>query len=133
MSLSSAQQDVRDFHDKFGLAVGQWPGHPGEGTKQLRTQLIVEEANELVEALDRGDIPEVAKEAADLCYVVLGMCVSYGIDLAPVWEAVHESNMAKVGGLKSATGKILKPEGWKKPDITSLIEAQRVKNTSQNA
>lgn len=133
MSLGSAQRDVRDFHEKFGLTVNDVPSFPSAEVEDLRAELVREEAAELIEAIKAGSIAEIAKEAADVLYVVLGAMVSYGIELEPVWKAVHESNMQKVGGLKSATGKILKPEGWKKPDILSLINAQSVKSPSQNS
>lgn len=128
MKISGAQQDVRDFHEKFGLDTADRPTLPDERVKVLRMQLVHEEASELAEALLLGDLTEIAKEAADVLYVVLGTLVSYGIDLEPVWNSVHASNMAKIGGAKSASGKVLKPTDWKKPDIRTLIEQQHVKN-----
>jgi predicted HAD superfamily Cof-like phosphohydrolase len=124
MKLIGAQQDVRDFHEKFGLSTASWPLVPDRPVQLLRVQLIAEEAKELNEALETGNLAEIAKESADLLYVVLGTLVSYGIDLEPVWQAVHASNMAKTGGVKSASGKVLKPPGWQKPDIMALIADQ---------
>ncbi len=48
--------------------------------------------------------------------------------LDPVFDEVHAANMNKVGEggkvLRSATGKVLKPEGWVPPDVESVLERQ---------
>jgi len=36
----------------------------------------------------------------------------------------HASNMAKEGGKTRADGKVLKPEGWRPPDIRFEIDRQ---------
>jgi predicted HAD superfamily Cof-like phosphohydrolase len=69
---------------------------------------------------------EVAKEAIDLIYVIAGLLNNLQVPADDVWLAVHDSNMSKVDPqtgkvLKRHDGKILKPEGWKKPDILKLL------------
>src|ERR1035437_9740345 len=71
------------------------------------------------------NLAEIAKELADLIVVTLGTAVAYGIDLNPVWDLVHKSNMAKTGGGNRNDGKILKPLNWEKPDIAKEINRQR--------
>jgi predicted HAD superfamily Cof-like phosphohydrolase len=41
-----------------------------------------------------------------------------------VWQLVHESNMAKVGGGKDSGGKVSKPEGWSPPNVKDEILRQ---------
>jgi predicted HAD superfamily Cof-like phosphohydrolase len=120
----SWQEDVQDFHDKFGCHAQCTPAEPPPHVAELRRKLIVEECNELIGALQAGDLIETADACADLIYVVLGTCVSYGIDLAPVWDAVQASNMAKENGGKSESGKVLKPAGWTPPDVAGLLREQ---------
>jgi predicted HAD superfamily Cof-like phosphohydrolase len=118
---------VREFHEVFGVAVAERPIQPSPETVELRRSLIEEEKRELFEAMNSADLAQVAKELADLLYVVYGTAVSYGIDTAPVFAAVHRSNMDKApGGVvrRRDDGKVLKPEGWQPPDIAALLRAQ---------
>ena len=72
-----------------------------------------------------GDLAAVAKEMADLLYVTYGTAVSYGIDMEPVFQEVHRSNLSKVGGYKRADGKWVKPPTYSPADIVSILEAQQ--------
>lgn len=117
-------RDVLDFHRKFGCHVGSTPAVPSEGTPELRARLLREEFDETLDALGRGDLPALADGLADLIYVLLGTAASYGIDLRPVWAAVHAANMAKDGGGTRADGKVLKPPGWAPPDIEGILSSQ---------
>jgi predicted HAD superfamily Cof-like phosphohydrolase len=115
---------VADFHNRFGVrdAIGEKPElHDGE----LRARLILEEATETQEAIARGDLAAAVDGLADTIYVCLGAAVTWGVDLDPIFEAVHQTNMLKVGGTTRADGKVLKPEGWQPPDIEKLLEYQR--------
>lgn len=69
---------------------------------------------------------ELAKEAIDLIYVVAGLLNNLNIPADLVWNLVHKSNMAKIDPAtgkvtKRHDGKILKPEGWQKPDVLALL------------
>jgi predicted HAD superfamily Cof-like phosphohydrolase len=126
------QADVADFHKVFGVMSNEKPIIPKNdnstgmmSTKELRKRLILEECLELTEALDSEDLSHIAKEIADVIVVTLGTAVVYGIKVQPIWDSVHVSNMAKIGGKRRADGKILKPEGWKPPDIASEIKKQQ--------
>lgn len=123
------QRDVQKFHEKFGAVIGNINDPVDPVLTKLRKDLIEEEHMELQHALDTGVYEHIAKEAADLIYVILGTMVSYGIDINPIWDAVQESNMNKEGGSKRSDGKVMKPEGWKPPDIKGILEVQRMLNT----
>ena len=98
------QSMVERFHQLFDIAVQQEPGLIDERTRVLRERLIQEEFDELKQAMAQEELPAIAKELADLLYVVYGTAVSYGIDMAPVFREVHRSNMSKVGGYKREDG-----------------------------
>ena len=72
----------------------------------------------------------MAKELADLLYVVYGTAVSVGIDMEPVFREVHRSNMSKVGGHKRADGKWVKPPTYSPADIESIVDEQREQLTA---
>ncbi len=115
---------VRAFHERFDVAIGDRPARQSRAVHELRARLIREEAEEVVTALESGSVAEIASELADLLYVTYGTAVSLGIDIRPVFDAVHRANMAKVGGGRRADGKVLKPPGWRPADIASVIAAQ---------
>jgi len=66
----------------------------------------------------------VAKELADLLYVVYGTAVSYGLDMDPVFREVHRSNLSKVGGYKREDGKWVKPPTYSPADVKPLLARQ---------
>lgn len=103
-----AQEYLLEFHRAMNIAIGD-PRKP-ELTDDLNESLsrIEEEVNELLGAVERAGFeydnvefnsPEhlaaIAKESADAIYTIVSFAIRSGIDLAPVFEAVHRSNMTK--------------------------------------
>jgi len=122
--MSSEQQMVAEFHQTFDIVKASVPTIPDETTRVLRVRLIQEEFDELQEALSQRDPVAVAKELADLLYVVYGTAVSCGIDMEPVFREVHRSNMSKVGGHKRADGKWVKPATYSQACLEPILVAQ---------
>ena len=123
--MTSEQTMVEAFHSKFEILIQTAPTDVNEDTKRLRVRLIQEEFDELKEAMATGDLTAVAKEMADLLYVTYGTAVSYGIDMEPIFQEVHRSNLSKVGGYKRADGKWVKPPTYSPADLVSILEAQQ--------
>ena len=122
--MSDEQRMVTEFHRAFDVVIGLSPSLPDEATCALRVNLMQEEFDELREALAQRDIEAVAKELADLLYVVYGTAVSCGIDMASVFREVHRSNMSKVGGHKRADGKWIKPPDYSPARLQPILAAQ---------
>ena len=122
--MSDAQRMVAEFHRAFDIVIGLSPSMPDEATCALRVNLIQEEFDELREALAQRDVEAVAKELADLLYVVYGTAVSCGLDMAPVFREVHRSNMSKVGGHKRADGKWIKPASYSPAHLRPILAVQ---------
>lgn len=116
--------DVKSFCEAMGQRVGTTPMLPAKDVVDLRIALNEEEFNELVDAVIARDVPAVADSIVDMIYVLLGMAVQFGIDVRPVWDAVHAANMAKVGGEVRSDGKRMKPDGWKPPDVAGILARQ---------
>jgi predicted HAD superfamily Cof-like phosphohydrolase len=125
--MTNAQLMVESFHRLFDIVVNTTPTTVGEDTRLLRTRLIQEEFEELKEAMVSDDLPAVAKEMADLLYVVYGTAVSYGIDIAPIFREVHRSNMSKVGGYKREDGKWVKPATYSPARIEPILAEQAMR------
>lgn len=115
---------VKGFHEKYGVVINDKPTIPDEETKKLRITLNLEEKDELTEALKANDLVKIADALADRLYVIYGTAVSYGIDLEPIFQEVHNSNMTKEGNLRD-DGKILKGKYWIPPDIETELELQK--------
>lgn len=124
---------VVEFQKAFGQLVSDKPEFPDSKTRILRMRLLSEEFVEYNTAEIGDNFIEVADALADLIYIACGTAASYGIPLNAIFEEVHRSNMAKlVDGkpLKREDGKIIKPEGWKPPDIEKIIK--ETKNEKDN-
>ena len=117
-------RDIYDFHKVCGHHIGEKPSIPPVEVFKLRWNLIKEEMEETLEALFKDDLEKIADGIADSIVVLLGTAVSYGIDIRLIWDEVHRTNMAKVGGPKRPDGKSLKPEGWEPPKIKGLLIEQ---------
>jgi predicted HAD superfamily Cof-like phosphohydrolase len=122
--MTDEQAMVEEFHRKFDILVQVSPTDASEETKRLRIRLIQEEFDELKESMAEGNLAALAKEMADLLYVVYGTAVSYGIDMEPVFREVHRSNLSKVGGYKREDGKWVKPPTYSPAKIEPLLAMQ---------
>jgi len=126
------QDKVQEFHDAFGIYT---PSHStltpfNDQTKDtalhdLRINLIEEEFNELKDAIAENNIVEVADALGDIMVVVLGTACSFGIDMTPVFNEIHRSNMSKLGEdgkpIYRADGKVLKGPNYSPPNIKAIL------------
>lgn len=101
---------------------------------ELRKELLMREAEEACEAIDiyveTGDARPLAKELADVQYVLEGTAQRPMIDLVTAFRLVHASNMSKIGPDGSyevrADGKILKGPHYYEPDMAPAIGGNAV-------
>lgn len=103
-----------EFHQAIGKV----------GTMDLRFDLISEEFNEFIEAVQVGDRENILKENCDLLYVVYGAGWELGYDLDKAFRRVHKSNMSKFINGKPVfreDGKVLKGKFYKPPKLTDLV------------
>ena len=124
----------------FNLACGNEPGTPTSALSKVYRNLFAEEVNETIEALDKLDeadseaklleaVTELADGLLDTVYIAAGWLHVMGLEPKSLWAEVHNSNMAKVDPAtgkvtKREDGKILKPEGWKPPQLLPLVARQ---------
>ena len=110
--MIAGDQDVPDFG---GLESDQ---------ARLYMDLIAEEYLETKMAFDHKDMVQVADGLADMVWVIMGMASTLDIPFDAVWEEVRASNMSKfVDGkaIKNKDGKIMKPEGYFRPNIEKIL------------
>ncbi len=130
--MTDEQRQVEAFHRAFEIVIAPSPCVPDEQTRRLRERLIEEEFAELREAMAQGAVPQIAKELADLLYVVYGTAVSCGIDMEPVFREVHRSNMSKVGGHKREDGKWVKPASYSPAVVEPIVRTQGWQNACED-
>lgn len=82
-----------------------------------------EELDEYIESAEFGDLIGIADALSDLLYVVLGTAVTHGLDLEPLFDEVHRSNMTKAP-LDPVTGKGDKGPDYQPPDLAPLLMVQ---------
>ncbi len=123
-------EQVQQFHDAFGLHTqGVHSKRVASLTVELRRKLIAEEAKEVDEELQSPEynIVNLAKELADLCYVIYGTVLAFGIkdEFEAVFNEVHNSNMSKLDKdgkpIYREDGKVLKGENYFKADIAKVL------------
>ena len=99
--------------------------HPETDALWLRRTLHDEEHAELVEALDGGNLAEIARELADVVYVAFGTAHAAGINLDAALAEVHRANMHKaVAGIRRDDGKVIKPPDFRAPDMSLAVSTQ---------
>ena len=131
-SVPDMEASVRAFHEKYGHLISDKPNDRVDMiVTQLRLKLIKEEWQEMHDGLMANDLVEIADGAADLIYVVIGTCISYGIPINRIFTEVQRSNMTKtpvkaIEGQKYGT-KTPKGPDFIKPDIWGILFKPEVK------
>lgn len=79
--------------------------------------------NTLYVKTDQDRLEHLSKELADLNVVNNGTAIACGIPIDTVQEAVDQNNLDKFGPGHSyrEDGKLIKPPGFKKPDIGGIL------------
>jgi predicted HAD superfamily Cof-like phosphohydrolase len=97
MQQPDSLNQVADFHRTFQHPILPSPGIPEEVRCKLRVSLLSEELRELEEAIQEGDIVEVADALCDLQYVLSGAILEFGLGekFKALFDEVQRSNMSK--------------------------------------
>lgn len=125
-------EQVKEFHETYGLPVKASPDISDAKTNALRINLLAEELDELREALEAGDVVEVLDALTDLQYVLDGAYLSFGLhdvkDAA--FNEVQRSNMSKLGAdgkpiRRESDGKVMKGPNFFEPDLAQFVKGKK--------
>ena len=88
---------VEEFHNTFVVPVLETPQIPSKERCDLRISLISEELEEMKEAIEKGDVIEIADSLGDLMVVLCGSILEFGMGdkFDELFLEVHRSNMSK--------------------------------------
>ena len=119
-------EKVGIFMKTFGQEVKKNSSFSTEKINQLRLSLIEEELNELIEAMNKKNLVEVADALTDILYVTYGAGHAFGINLDKCFEEVQNSNMSKLDNnakpIYDYNGKVMKGPNYFKPDLSKYIK-----------
>ena len=109
--------------DTFQTACDQ---ESSEANYKMYLSLIDEEVGELVDAVAANDTVEQLDALVDILVVTMGAIRAGGFDGEGAWKEVMDTNFAKIDPVtgkvrKREDGKVLKPEGWKAPELAPFI------------
>jgi len=110
--------------ERFGSACDQ---EPSEANYKMYLGLIDEEVGELADAVVAKDKVEQLDALVDILVVTMGAIRAAGWDGEGAWKEVMDTNFAKINPetgkvIKREDGKVLKPEGWKSPQLAQFIK-----------
>lgn len=120
---------VHEFHSAFGLGINQSPvGDLGESKNLLRFNLMKEENEEYLEAVQNDDIIEIADALGDMLYILCGTILEHGLQhkIEEVFDEIQRSNMSKLGAdgkpIYREDGKVLKGPYYFKPNFEAILK-----------
>ena len=115
--------------EKFMQACDQSVDQFNEKQYIMYVKLISEEHQELLEATLSDDRVEQLDALIDILVVTIGAIHSIGADGEGAWNEVMRTNFAKIDKdtgkvRKREDGKVLKPIGWKSPELAQFIKGE---------
>jgi predicted HAD superfamily Cof-like phosphohydrolase len=134
MSYSAKAREFTQAHmQAAGTPLPAGPQNLPMAEKVFIATMVHDEMMELMEA---ETVVEQADALVDAIYYICNFAEKHGIDLDPIYDAVHDANMRKlVGGrvILREDGKVMKPDGWVGPEdaIRRAIVAQVAKANKQ--
>jgi predicted HAD superfamily Cof-like phosphohydrolase len=122
-------KSVHEFHSAFGLGINTDPtGNLGENKNMLRFNLMKEENEEYLEAVQNNDLVEIADALGDMLYILCGTIIEHGLQdkIEAVFDEIQRSNMSKLGEdgkpIYREDGKVLKGPNYFKPDFEEILK-----------
>ena len=119
------QNLIREMCQAFGQDVHTELHKPDNTVRGLRLRLLSEEFREYMEAEKSTNPVDIADALGDMLVVIYGTAAAYGINPDKVGREIPASNMTKVQPdgtvLRDEGGKILKPDGYRPPNLAPIL------------
>ena len=120
---------VKLFHETYGLGVSEeMKADLGALKNELRFNLMKEENEEYLEAVQNNDIVEVADALGDMLYILCGTILEHGLQhkIEEVFDEIQRSNMSKLGEdgkpIYREDGKVMKGPNYFKPNFEKILK-----------
>ena len=119
---------VKEFHTAFVIGHSETPkADLGENKNTLRYNLMKEENEEYLEAVQNNDLIEIADALGDMMYILCGTIIEHGLQhkIEEVFDEIQRSNMSKLGDdgipIYREDGKVMKGPNYFKPDFSKIL------------
>ncbi len=120
---------VKKFHTAFKLGYSEKIiGNLGENKNLLRFNLMKEENEEYLEAVQNDDIVEIADALGDMLYILCGTIIEHGLQdkIEAIFDEIQCSNMSKLdidgNPIYRNDGKVMKGPNYFKPNIEAILK-----------
>lgn len=121
-------EKVELFQKLFNHPVGEYPKAdiPLE-RKILRFNLMKEENEEYLVAIQENNLVGIADALGDMMYILCGTIIEHGLQnhIEAVFDEIQRSNMSKLGEdrkpIYREDGKVMKGPNYSKPDIEKIL------------
>ncbi|TRX21039.1 hypothetical protein FNW25_02995 [Flavobacterium franklandianum] len=119
---------VKEFHTTFKIDYSENPiADLGETKNLLRYNLMKEENEEYLEAVQNNDLIEIADALGDMMYILCGTIIEHGLQhkIEEVFDEIQRSNMSKLDEngkpIYREDGKVMKGPNYFKPDFSKIL------------
>lgn len=119
---------VKEFHTAFEIGFSESTKAELEESKYvLRYNLMKEENEEYLEAVQNKDIVEIADALGDMMYILCGTIIEHGLQdkIELVFDEIQRSNMSKLGEdskpIYREDGKVMKGPNYFKPNFDKIL------------
>ena len=120
---------VKLFHETYGLGIStEMNADLGKLKNELRFNLMKEENEEYLEAVENNDIVEIADALGDMLYILCGTILEHGLQhkIEEVFDEIQRSNMSKLGSdgkpIYREDGKVMKGPNYFKPNFEAILK-----------
>ena len=120
---------VKEFHTTFKIDFHEEPtADLGASKHELRYNLMKEENEEYLEAVQNNDLTEIADALGDMMYILCGTILEHGLQdkIEAVFDEIQRSNMSKLdengNPIYREDGKVMKGPNYFKPDFTKILK-----------
>ena len=120
---------VKEFHTAFRIGHSETPiASLGEAKNILRYNLMKEENEEYLEAVQNNDLVEIADALGDMMYILCGTIIEHGLQhkIEAVFDEIQRSNMSKLGEdgnpIYREDGKVMKGPNYFKPNFSEILK-----------
>ena len=119
---------VQEFHEIYKIGFSNTPiADLGIIKNRLRFDLMKEENEEYLEAVERNDLIEIADALGDMLYILCGTILEHGLQnkIETVFEEIHRSNLSKLDAngnpIYREDGKVIKGPHYFRPEISKIL------------
>lgn len=120
---------VKVFHETYGLGIStEMKADLGKLKNELRFNLMKEENEEYLEAVENNDIVEIADALGDMLYILCGTILEHGLQhkIEAVFDEIQRSNMSKLDEdgkpIYREDGKVMKGPNYFKPNFETILK-----------